>query len=1696
MKRYTLLILAALLPILLFAQNNLTAKNGDRISQTAPKPQKRLTRADDNTVGAVATLQFEKLPDMNTARMGHQVFLSGSGFAVVGGHTTDFKPTQTAELYENGQWKDLSIGTAHDNGFAVTLSDGRVMIGGGYSSASGVGQSKMTTIYSPTTKTFTAGPDMTTARANSKAIAIGSNVYVSGNWYADDKVIDCYNGTSFTALADMDGRVNPYLFTDKSGNVYSLSPQNTQGGSFGFYTASDGSQALSADEYNVTDGNTYYYRFPFYSEWVPLPLSSDVRASDYHYLYNGSNCFLVLTQKGGEYLLTEACPDDGKTYNYTKFGIPTKHPTSGAAITYRAGVFVNPSKTEIYLIGTSGTTTNQTLHLISYNYENGNWTIASASGFTHNLQSASWTMLSDGRLVCTGGGINSNFDAQKSAYIFTPMKAGESGTSGGGTGSQEVEYDNTGDPTQDAFYVYRNDGSFNAFYFADVDRITYSKVDTLGIEHDDYVVQEVYALDSIFRIPVSAIDSVAFVSPKTQYKQDVAFTTTSDLWSYVIATDSVSWITLRSNTPTDIIPKVGDKLVNLNQSAMLPAGFMGKVSSVTNVGDGIRVTCGEVELTEIFDQYVCKVAATATTDGSKVRTRSEEAGSVSIRLPEMGATRQLTGSFGGANFSIDGTGSIGLAIKPSLDIRMFLSVGWGTGTNFDFIIRGELESKITLAVNGALTGHFDVPVVNNDIPIPQFPLFMMNMQGGIFAEAQGSVNFGCTFSSRDRLYSLIQYNNIEEGNRQALISLAHLKDTLEWSDVTGKVTLSAGIYAQNSFKCLSAKIQETGVRCNVGLREELEAQIKWDDFNTSDLIPGSETYLNMLQSEYKFLNRNASVNQQLFANGQVFSSVGLWKVTKTTEATIGAPVSGGLVPDISKPTVRLVTTASDSLHIDATMERPVPVAVKVGYDIYDEKSQLVKELVRTTSYLGGKNPETLTMAVANLNAGTKYVAYPRVEFLGWKMYAEPTDSFTTDPSKLDIPVKEFFISPDNGKLNVKVNTNITNISFTSSESWLSCFWWPDKQELEIIYEALPQTLKERKATIHVTAKDGDDKTVLEEADLSITQVLATIKLSTKDFQVDAGGTTSIVNIISTDVSNITVTTTSNFLHPEVNGNTISIVVDVNTSTESREGTVVVSGTLASTNQKVEEYIHFTQIGSGSGVNGQGIFTGGNVYLNLTAYENGGMSWEGVRLTAPFAITREARSKGYTTENGNILTFHSSGDENFKSTNERREVSWVMEMNIDKGDGKSLACYKVTSGSMSYLRKFYKTENNEERLIQTTQSSFDLKDFNRTSCNFGDGSDDYISFSPSEENNETIVWDNRLSDYLTFLSYEETGYDNATYSLGNLRSVQYEPDDHYKNWSMSVDLVIAEGTPLLEPNTTLLELEDGYGYSHHTYYHSNDLVSDITVTTSADWLTIENWESFLTSGTFNIVFTNNTSQADRLGYVYLSGKLADGSTLTRTITVKQPYTRFWDDRWETKKNEKAVLPDEETLTELENHGMQIYTGSTPPAVSGVFEFKPMQLLYSSDPENYAEAAAYSMVFKIESATDGTPRAKLYYYNYSDADGAFPPDTLTCYLGGSGKNFTISNITEVTDDNPRGVYTYTMTNVLSGEVDGNNVNNLQLATIFVDDEGRTVNIGIDGDGVSTPTTWAPGAPWDERDYARRRLPKARKGISKKQ
>ena len=75
---------------------------------------------------ATVRIEVERLPDLNIPRAGHQLFIVNGEPTVVGGHSTNFKPTATAEYFKDGQWH-LLTGNMVFNGSAIetlTISDG------------------------------------------------------------------------------------------------------------------------------------------------------------------------------------------------------------------------------------------------------------------------------------------------------------------------------------------------------------------------------------------------------------------------------------------------------------------------------------------------------------------------------------------------------------------------------------------------------------------------------------------------------------------------------------------------------------------------------------------------------------------------------------------------------------------------------------------------------------------------------------------------------------------------------------------------------------------------------------------------------------------------------------------------------------------------------------------------------------------------------------------------------------------------------------------------------------------------------------------------------------------------------------------------------------------------------------------------------------------------------------------------------------------------------------------------------------------------------------------------------------------------------------------------------------------------------------------------------------------------------------
>lgn len=155
---------------------------------------------------------------------------------------------------------------------------------------------------------------------------------------------------------------------------------------------------------------------------------------------------------------------------------------------------------------------------------------------------------------------------------------------------------------QYALYNYRNDGDFNAWLNIDIDSITYSRIDTLGVEHDDVVVQEVWTSDSLYRIPLEAIDSIGFRAPKPELASNIIY-----IRDYHAAhTTSIDGLTIHfTNTiHNDSIPSVGQVVLSATEATPYEEGFAGKVIDVQYDTNGVSVVCEEVSIGDIYKRLV------------------------------------------------------------------------------------------------------------------------------------------------------------------------------------------------------------------------------------------------------------------------------------------------------------------------------------------------------------------------------------------------------------------------------------------------------------------------------------------------------------------------------------------------------------------------------------------------------------------------------------------------------------------------------------------------------------------------------------------------------------------------------------------------------------------------------------------------------------------------------------------------------------------------------------------------------------------------------------------------------------------------------------------------------------------------------------------------------------------------------------
>ena len=284
-------------------------------------------------------IEVEQLPDLNIPRAGHSMLLVNGEPTVIGGHTTNFVPTATIEYYKDGKWTLMPSAFTHDDGFAVQLSSGQVLIGGGHERNLGIGQSFEVELYDPLSRTCEGFGSLETKRAMASAIALdGNRAIITGNWYHDD-AIEIYDGKGafIPVKAASCNRANPYILRTAKDDAIVFTGLDAKG----IYTPHPVIDRLHGEAYHE----------PLLQEWgLPkryekLPTSAfigDESRGDYSYLLlveNEQQQAAIARVTNGEFSLL---PTD----------VPVPMTCKWGSILYSSHIYVDRQSRRAYVMGT------------------------------------------------------------------------------------------------------------------------------------------------------------------------------------------------------------------------------------------------------------------------------------------------------------------------------------------------------------------------------------------------------------------------------------------------------------------------------------------------------------------------------------------------------------------------------------------------------------------------------------------------------------------------------------------------------------------------------------------------------------------------------------------------------------------------------------------------------------------------------------------------------------------------------------------------------------------------------------------------------------------------------------------------------------------------------------------------------------------------------------------------------------------------------------------------------------------------------------------------------------------------------------------------------------------------------------------------------------------------------------------------
>lgn len=517
-----------------------------------------------------------------------------------------------------------------------------------------------------------------------------------------------------------------------------------------------------------------------------------------------------------------------------------------------------------------------------------------------------------------------------------------------------------------AMYIYRNDGEFNAFFKEEIDSITYSYFDNDSLLHDDVQMQVIHTIDSVYRIPVAVIDSVSFVKPQTIYTPNVR--KLDDLLPYLLKVDDMT-LFFSSQMPNNLWPHKNDVLIYEHfEHELLPWGFAGRVSSI-NEG---KIICDSVSLSDIYEQLICFGDYIAIEDSV-----SDHANSTCRLVP-----RKISGSVSGA---ISLEGSVGTPSKLFLKVGGKLELGVrvtylhkaSSTPFFEISVDPTFTATLTAGAKGDLLPNHRLENKMKiwGLPIPNTP-FYFYVQFGPTIEPNLTASLTTSTSAKLGISLGVKYKN-EEWSSYA----RNTSKNFSTPDLTGSIDGSLFLGFASDFV-----ISSYGNIVSVGSYNKLGAELT---ANLSASLLNSDKYEELSHSKLDlYLKKEADVVAKLqftkFLKAQAVMK--LW----SGKALIN---SWKFLPSFQD--LKIENKNYNSASIGVTPMDNLLKSVTVGIGLFDNDNKLVSYAYSPKQYRlkkdWGDSPFFYTFE--DLSENKIYTAYPFVIWNGLELKAMPCKTF-------------------------------------------------------------------------------------------------------------------------------------------------------------------------------------------------------------------------------------------------------------------------------------------------------------------------------------------------------------------------------------------------------------------------------------------------------------------------------------------------------------------------------------------------------------------------------------------------------------------------------------------------------------------------------------------------------------------------------